>query len=280
MKFCPGVVPQCPRQHVLHIRERQRPFQERVVVQVDLADRQIVRGAPVGIHLVQKIGRESVGAHWLRLPNRAEMENAGDRARDHDLLVSADDPHLDAAGVPGDQRRILRIAPRVEFDAEKAKSVADPFPDERRVLADAGGEDERVQSTERGGEGSRSTFSPGSKTARWPPSPEHLFVPARANRAGRDSFRRRRAARIRGSPCVEIAPRSCPRRAPGSTPRPGSRSPVRVLITNPAVGVKPMLVSMLLPLRTAARLAPLPRWARITHPLAAAGSSRPSSSIK
>ena len=55
---------------------------------------------------------------------------------------------------------------------------------------------------------------------------------------------------------------------------------MRVLITNPAVGVKPMLVSMLLPSRTAARLAPLPRWARITRPFAAAGSRRPSSSIR
>ena len=46
---------------------------------------------------------------------------------------------------------------------------------------------------------------------------------------------------------------------------------MRVLITNPAVGVKPMLVSMLLPSRTAARLAPLPRCARITRPLRGRG---------
>ena len=48
-----------------------------------------------------------------------------------------------------------------------------------------------------------------------------------------------------------------------------------------AVGVKPMLVSILFPSRTAARLAPLPRWARITRPLFAAGSpSRVSSSMR
>jgi len=40
---------------------------------------------------------------------------------------------------------------------------------------------------------------------------------------------------------------------------PGSRSPERVLIGTPAVGVKLMLVSTGLPSRTAARLAPLPR---------------------
>ena len=45
--------------------------------------------------------------------------------------------------------------------------------------------------------------------------------------------------------------------------KPGSRLPERLLITNPAVGMKPMLVSMLLPSLTAARLAPFPRWARI-----------------
>ena len=50
---------------------------------------------------------------------------------------------------------------------------------------------------------------------------------------------------------------------------PGSRSPERVLIGNPEAGVKPMLVSMLLPSRTAARLAPLPRCAR--HDAAARG---------
>src|ERR1039457_4407141 len=57
--------------------------------------------------------------------------------------------------------------------------------------------------------------------------------------------------------------------------RPGSKSPERVLITNPAVGVKPMLVSMLLPSRTVAMLAPLPRCARITRPFVAVGSAPP-----
>ena len=49
----------------------------------------------------------------------------------------------------------------------------------------------------------------------------------------------------------------------------------------PAVGVKLMLVSMLLPARTAVMLAPLPRCARITRPFAAwAPASRPSSCIR
>ena len=41
----------------------------------------------------------------------------------------------------------------VEFDAEKAESVADPLADERRVFADAAGEHQRVQSAQRRREG-------------------------------------------------------------------------------------------------------------------------------
>ena len=35
-----------------HIRERQWPFQQRIVIQIDLADRQVVRRPPVRVHLV------------------------------------------------------------------------------------------------------------------------------------------------------------------------------------------------------------------------------------
>src|SRR5450759_799028 len=55
---------------------------------------------------------------------------------------------------------------------------------------------------------------------------------------------------------------------------PGSTSPARVPITSPDAGVKPMLVSMLFPSRTAARLAPLPRCARITRPRAGPARGR------
>ena len=46
----PGRRAPVPQQHVLHVRERQRPLQQRIVVEIDLADRQIVGGAPVGVH--------------------------------------------------------------------------------------------------------------------------------------------------------------------------------------------------------------------------------------
>jgi hypothetical protein len=41
MKFWPGVVPQWPR----------------VVVEIDLTHREVVRGTPVGIHLEEQVGR-------------------------------------------------------------------------------------------------------------------------------------------------------------------------------------------------------------------------------
>ena len=42
-------------QHVLHIRDCQRTFQQRIVVEIDLADRQIVGSAPIGVDFVQQI---------------------------------------------------------------------------------------------------------------------------------------------------------------------------------------------------------------------------------
>lgn len=41
---------------------------------------------------------------------------------------------------------------------------------------------------------------------------------------------------------------------------PGSRSPARVPMTRPSIGVNPMLVSTLLRFSIAQTLAPLPRW--------------------
>ena len=59
----PGRRAPVAEQHVLHVRERQRPLQQRIVVEIDLADRQIVGGAPVGVHLVEQFRREGVGLH-------------------------------------------------------------------------------------------------------------------------------------------------------------------------------------------------------------------------
>ena len=52
----PGGRAPVSQQHVLHIRERQRPLQQRIVVKIDLADRQIVGGAPVGVDFGKQFG--------------------------------------------------------------------------------------------------------------------------------------------------------------------------------------------------------------------------------
>ena len=59
----PGRRAPVAQQHVLHVRERQRPLQQRIVVEVDLADRQVVGGAPVGIHPAEQFRRERLGLH-------------------------------------------------------------------------------------------------------------------------------------------------------------------------------------------------------------------------
>jgi hypothetical protein len=87
------------------------------------------------------------------LPNGTEIEYPHDGPRDHQVLIGANDPHLDAAAVPRNQRFIPRIALRTKLDAEKVQSVANPLSDERRVFADARGEHERVQAAQSRGEG-------------------------------------------------------------------------------------------------------------------------------
>jgi len=54
-----------PEQHVLHVRERKRALQERIVVEIELADRQIVGGAPVGLHLQPQVWVEGAAIHGL-----------------------------------------------------------------------------------------------------------------------------------------------------------------------------------------------------------------------
>src|ERR1035437_3422519 len=70
------------QQHALHIGERQRPLQQRIVVQINLADRQIVGGAPIRVHLAQQFRRECAGCHGLRLPLELRL-----RTRVTDLAI-------------------------------------------------------------------------------------------------------------------------------------------------------------------------------------------------
>ncbi len=58
----PGRGAPVSQQHALHIGECQGPLQQRIVVKIDLSDRQIVGGAPVRIHLPEQLRRKSPGA--------------------------------------------------------------------------------------------------------------------------------------------------------------------------------------------------------------------------
>src|ERR1700682_2034754 len=77
-----------------------------------------------------------------------------DRASNHQFFVRADDANRGPAGVRGNRPRSLRIARRIQLNAEEAQPLTDARADEWRVLADASWEDERLQSPERSGEGS------------------------------------------------------------------------------------------------------------------------------
>ena len=57
-----------------------------------------------------------------------------------------------AARGRADARAALRVGRRIELDAEPGRVAADALADRRGVLADAGGEDDRVEPAERGGE--------------------------------------------------------------------------------------------------------------------------------
>ena len=58
-RLSPGDVPQCPSSRGLMCSGSQRLAQERVVLQKDLADRQIVRRRPVAVNLPELLVPES-----------------------------------------------------------------------------------------------------------------------------------------------------------------------------------------------------------------------------
>src|SRR5579872_3978603 len=69
------------QQHVLHVRQRQRALQQRIVEQVDLPNRQVVRGAPVSVHPPQKI-RGKWGVHEAAPPIESQKtKELGNQAK-------------------------------------------------------------------------------------------------------------------------------------------------------------------------------------------------------
>ena len=47
-----------PQQTGLDVFELERGFEQRIVLQIDLPDRKIIRRAPIGVHFLQQIGRQ------------------------------------------------------------------------------------------------------------------------------------------------------------------------------------------------------------------------------
>ena len=94
MKFCPGVVPQ---QHVLDIRERERPLQQRVVVQINLAHGQIIGRPPVGIDFTEHFGGERIGLQGLVLLGSGKAENTADHFCDDPFFVRVHDANRHGA---------------------------------------------------------------------------------------------------------------------------------------------------------------------------------------
>ena len=189
-----------PQEQLLDVLQLQRLAEQGIVAEVDLGDRQVIGGPPVGVDLAEffrasgrpsrlrratsagsSIGfdrREFVGDGWLRRPARESGRGPGD----HRLFVGADDPDLDRPVVGRDQQGTGCVSPGIDGDPEEFQAVTDAAADLGRVLADPPGEHQGIKPAERGGERHRSTSWPGSRTTRSPRPPGHRR-PCRARRS-------------------------------------------------------------------------------------------------
>ncbi len=70
-------------QHVLHVAERERALEQRIVVKIDLPDRKIVGRAPVSVDPVKQFRRQGVGfrCHVLRCLHQPTLRRGVSDAR-------------------------------------------------------------------------------------------------------------------------------------------------------------------------------------------------------
>src|ERR1019366_785330 len=80
-----------PQQHMLHVCERQRPLQQRIVVKINLPNRKIVSGAPIRIHLAEQFRGLGVCRQSSILLILGRAENAANRTAFHRCLVRANE---------------------------------------------------------------------------------------------------------------------------------------------------------------------------------------------
>jgi hypothetical protein len=87
-KVLPGRRTPVPQQHLFHVCKCQRTPQQRIVVKKNLADRQIVGGAPVSVNLVEQCGREFAGFHGLSFPCESRLRTQEIRQVIHFMVNS------------------------------------------------------------------------------------------------------------------------------------------------------------------------------------------------
>ncbi len=215
MKFCPGVVPQCPSSMCLMSVSASGRFSSGLSSKINLADREIVRGPPVSVHLVEQFRSEGVGFHVsipffttlnprTRHTERAIMSSSSVRmTRTVTRALSAE---ITAA--------FLAFRALSDFDTEKIESFTNAGADKRRIFADAAGEDERVQSTERGGVRADPLFRLITKQRHGFRRAHVFLLMFQASRACQSWFPKRRANPTRGSPFCKTGWWSSARCAP------------------------------------------------------------------
>ena len=108
-----------PEQARFDVVELERSFEQRIILQIDLPDREVICSTPVSVHLFQKIGRQRGGRgvpYGLALapgPDDREDSCADGRALCHvrrhdprgDLAWSQLDPESDGASTPSNWLR-------------------------------------------------------------------------------------------------------------------------------------------------------------------------------
>jgi hypothetical protein len=67
--------------HDFHVRK----FQRRIVVRVNLSDRKIIRRAPLGIHLLQQVWRESICFHCSIIHEKAGFFGGNEQWGEHPM---------------------------------------------------------------------------------------------------------------------------------------------------------------------------------------------------
>lgn len=135
-------------------------FEQRVVEQVELPDRQIVGGPPPNVPQTnvfvrrRRAGKEpihvcSIGNSLSRPPL---IKQPTRMSSDHQILVGQDHPGGYCRVRQRNARAAGDVGRFVEHDAEPARITAHTDTDFRSVLPDPAGQDERIEPAQRGSE--------------------------------------------------------------------------------------------------------------------------------